>query len=342
MKRRNCGSIAIVVCTGAWVSSASGGPPPSSLAETAGASPVDADYVSFPGGRRIHKSCVHSMPDGSRIEANGDVVLDTPTRQTVEHVEPCRHAPLFKGDRQDSADPSPTSHMPIGNGNIELVYAHPTSSTWFDALASQVVVPPPANNFFGESEVFLWSGLVSRNSNNLVIQPVLQWGVAASGCSAGGNRFEMQVYYIDVNGNGYCGSAQTVSPGETITEYVVAEAPCDNSGVNCNWLIAYVRNNVTYGNTTGPVPVKLDTAIFQSLEAYNIPDCSFFPSAKSTGFITDWYEPAPNWNSYNQTSTISIGVQQPTFDQGINVTTQCPYGVSGTTIGAQFLGFLSY
>ncbi len=308
-----------------------------SVAHTAKLTAPLSEYVAFPGGRLLHQSCVHSMPNGAHVAENGDVVAAR--GDVIEHVEACQYDPILQGN-------TPTGpNRPQPNGNIEDVYGHPVSTPWFDGVASQVTVPPSPTKFqiFGGNDVFLWSGLISQlTSNNIVIQPVLQWGQAGQNCSSGGQNWEMQVYYIDINNVGYCGSQQQVNPGDTITEYSLALSCPDNTGVNCNWLIAYVLNNTTYGNYTNQIPVKLDSAVFQSLEAYNLPDCGYFPNTSGTGFLSYWYQPSPSWNSYNQTTQISVLQFGPSVAAGTNVPTNCPYGVQVGGIATALLGDLSY
>ncbi len=326
--------IARTVGAGARLSSVASAPAARpSIATAAKLTAPISEYVRFPGGKLLHQSCVHALPNGARVTDNGDVVGTN--GDVIQHVAPCQYEPILEPHAPTGA------HQPDANGNIEYLYGLPDSASWFDGVVTQVTVPPSPSGFL-DDQLFLWSGLVADGTANLVIQPVLQYGLPAAACSTGWSNWEMEDYFIDVNNNGFCWEQTAVNPGDTITEYTLAISCPDNSGVNCNWLVAYVYNNTTYYGVTPTVPAKPNDAIFQSLEGYQLGTCNALPSNSGLGFLSEWYQPVPSWNSYDQSTQISVGSYGPIIQNGTNDPTNCAYGVQAAGIGPALLGELEY
>jgi len=82
----------------------------------------DPDYLATPRGR-FHRSCVHEVPDGARVE-NHRIVLDG---RTIKNVSPCAY-PV------DGRSP------PLVNGWVEASEANATD--WFTEIYAEWVVPP--------------------------------------------------------------------------------------------------------------------------------------------------------------------------------------------------------
>lgn len=308
------------------------GPRPSIATAAKLTAPV-SEYVPFPGGKLLHQSCVHALPNGARVTDDGDVIGTN--GDVIQHIAPCQYDPILQTH-------APTgTHQPDANGNIESLNAFPSSAPWFDGVVTQVTVPPSPSGFL-DDQLFLWSGLESAGTANLVIQPVLQYGLPAMACSTGWSNWEMEDYYIDVNNNGFCWEQTAVNPGDTITEYTLAISCPDNSGVNCNWLVAYVYNSLTYYGITPTVPAKPNYAIFQSLEGYQLGSCNALPGNGGLGFLSEWYQPVPSWNSYDQSTQVSVGSYGPVIQSGTNDPTNCGYGVAASGLGAAILGELKY
>jgi hypothetical protein len=328
--------LGVVAALAAWSTGCSGGPASpnpneSALTTAQSVQGLDADYVPFPHGKRIHKSCIHHLEPGAKIQGNGDIVVDGPQGRTVEHVPPCPYKPI-----------SPEGHALQANGNIEYEYAHPANSSfnWFNELEVGFNVPqPPSRIAIFQEQLALWSGLMSRANANIVLQPVLGYGIAAQGC--GGptwTDYQMLNYYIDQNGTAYCGSQTAVSPGQRIWSAVVLDTsqPCDNSGNNCSWGIGYsVDNGNTWiVNEAFDVPTYMDTALFASLEAYNVNDCGNFPSDNSMLFVPAVSVPGPQWNNFTWTGASNLTIIDqvpPPLPPGIP--SNCGYGIGFTPLG---------
>jgi hypothetical protein len=245
------------------------------------------------------------VPDGARIETNGDIVVNGPNRPVVEHVEPCQHDPVFvdagtpSDNRPRNAQAPSSCPADPNNGNFEFVAANPNNNStagWFNAVEAQWGVPQAPSNFqlFGGMETFLWTGLDSRSSCTLVLQPVLQFGAAASMCSAGGQFWELENYYIDINGNGYCQQVAQINPGDTITGIVEVDSsqPCETFGFMCSWIIySSAKSGPSASFSVASLLVRLDTAIYASAEAYHIKDCSYYPAGGGAIFAAEPFQP---------------------------------------------------
>jgi hypothetical protein len=333
MKTSQHGSLTVVVLSVAACSSAPVSSPPAEPAATGEYSlqESEADYVPFPGGKRIHKSCVHHMEAGAGIRANGDIVAGGPNGRTVEHVPPCQHKPLASG-----------GHAPIANGNIEWQSAAPVNLplSWVNGIVVGFNVPQgPSRIAINQEEVFLWSGLTSSGNGNTVLQPVLSYGITPNGC--GGptwTDYQMVNYYIDPSGNAFCGAQTPVNPGTRVWSeaYVDTSQPCDNGGVNCSWVVEYTVDNGAnwIGNEAYDVPALYDTAITGSLEAYHISDCGNFPGGHLMGFADAVYVPGPQWNNFKAVGASNLTLtnhKPPPVPPGIP--SNCGYNVQTSPIG---------
>ena len=299
--------------------------------------PID-EYEEVPGGRLLHQSCIHALPNGARVADDGDVFAAT--GEKIEHVAPCQYEPILKA-AEAAAPAAGAQHVASrGNGNIEWIGGVPASSSWFDGVVSEVTVPSTPTNL--NESLFFWSGLDNFSVNNQVLQPILSFGFSPQTCSSGGDQWEIEDYYVDDNGNAYCWEQQMVHPGDTITEYTLALSCPDNTGANCSWLIAYAYNSTTYYAVPPSVQGVLNQAVFQSLEGYDLGTCSSgFPANSGLGFLSGWYQPVPSWNSYNQDTQIYVNSGGPTVASGTG-DPNCAYGLAASGIADALLGELEY
>jgi hypothetical protein len=195
-------------------------------------------------------------------------------------------------------------------------------------------LPPCVEGVCGQQDI-LWTGLESKPTPSAVIQPVVNYGTLPPGCSGDPTSWNVLNYYIDQNGNGYCGFGGSVSPGEIILGVVEVDTtePCNNSGVGCSWGVGFsVDNSPIYWNEAFNVPFSWDTAILGSLELYNAPQCTDLPNAGGgTPFGYATFIPGPQWNNFNNATTSNgyihlLTQRPPPFPSG--VATTCGYGVS--------------
>ncbi len=135
-------------------------------------------YLFTPGGRLLHASCVHEIPNGSTVD-DDDNVHDS-KGSLLMHLDACAYPVLERRTHRASADAA----IPGFTGYIDqATQVVPSGATTWNFLQADVAVP----NWGGSNgeTFFYWNGLYSPSNTNF-IQPVLQWGHSAAG---GGNSW---------------------------------------------------------------------------------------------------------------------------------------------------------
>jgi len=272
--------VAVVASTSFWgCASASASPispepvtqlPPPSYAEAA-ASP---DWVPTPGGL-AYASCVHEVPDGAEISADGIVTVKG---VAVKTIPPCPYSGVVPVSRSMPADQN-LNNGAIGDGTVTppsrltggwWLYSWWTSSAQITRLSAEWSVPAnPASN---GALIYLFPSVEASNGS-AIVQPVLQWGTSPAG---GGNYWAVANWFVPANGTAIHGNLQSASAGQTITGTMSR-----GSGTSTTW-------TVTFTNTTAGTwsTMYVDTSGFTSwnavqgavLEVYNISSCNQLPN----------------------------------------------------------------
>lgn len=274
--------------------------PIASEAITTPAEPDDSDFLQTPGGRRIHKSCIHEVPDGAIIDINDDVSVGG---KFLKHIPKCAYA---------------ARQAPTVNGWVEYSQgsapANPYGHTWFGDLNVAFVVPVAPTSNSGQL-IFLFPGLEPTNGNS-ILQPVLQYGTSAAG---GGYFWAMANWYAIGCCSAVHSPLQRVNTGDTITSWIYlpggtgwwnANPTCGTAGTNCTWVVEYNINGARVGTfwLYATTPDSYPQAVQGTLEAYNVTVCNQFPASPTT-FIRDSVSECgatcdtqiavyPNWSNY--------------------------------------------
>jgi hypothetical protein len=192
-----------------------------------GGSPMTEDHshwVKVPGGQ-YHPDCVHEIPNGARIEVNGDVTV---AGSVVAHFDACTHTPILTG-RQLQRHDSPAAGTPCnyGCGWIEDARMFPIlpAGENISEVESYWTVPPLPSE--SGANVFLWNG-IGTQSFSWIMQPVLGYGpdtvtapdadVSTSGevYGAGGGNYWTIASWLVSNNDVYHSHVYRVSPGDKI------------------------------------------------------------------------------------------------------------------------------
>jgi hypothetical protein len=228
-------------------------------------------WVQVPGAL-IRPDCVHEVPMGAKVGANGDVSL---AGSVVAHYDACPEQAIIT---RPQGGVTPKFDTPgTGNGWVEAVqWEVPLKSgDNIDELTGKWVVP--ANPSENGGLIYLFNG-IEPTTENLILQPVLQWG--ANGYF-GGNYWVIASWLV--GSNAYYSPDEKVSAGDTIlgTTYITS-----SSGGTLNW--ESWAQDTTSGAyswlgawSTG---YQWNWAFSGVLEAYYITSCSEFPASGYTFF----------------------------------------------------------
>lgn len=277
------------------------------------------DYERAPGGKRVHKSCVHEVPDGATITEDLDVIVDG---KKVAHYGKCKFPALDDG-------PAPTL---CGGGSCWVEadqFQAPTNSygfNWFNALGADWIVPQVPITFANQL-IYMFPALANNNLSGLdtyIIQPVLQFGRSLG---SGGNYWQMANWIVLGDGTWMRSTPTIVSPGASIHgEMDALWGTCDSNG-KCKWGVNYAINGTWYGLQVSP-PSKAIKATKGALEAYDSTgmsfpaSCSHYPSSGTTNFVNFFAsQPGPTADSWNTPTW-------PGFTFVANGLPNCGFGVS--------------
>jgi hypothetical protein len=237
-------------------------------------------WVQIPGAI-IRQDCVYEIPKGAQVSETGDVTL---AGTLIAHYDDCSEQPI-RTRPSHGAVPAFKAVPGAGNGWVEAVQEEVSLSSGdnIDKITGEWVVPSDPTDNGGL--IFLFNGL-EDTTQNLIIQPVLQFGytscgICVEGGGIGGNYWVIASWMVGKNG--YHSPGERVAPGDTIegATYITSV-----SKGTLNWEIK--AKDTTSGAFS-------DIAAFSSghvwnwayagtLEMYGITSCSEFPASGSTTF----------------------------------------------------------
>jgi hypothetical protein len=258
---------------------------------------VDPEYVQVPG-YRMHRSCVHQVPDDASIgeEPDGSVVIKRDGRVLAKHPKCSRGALDMRRVSRSLTGAGPAG-LPTIRGWVEnsTVFNAPWNNgrNWFARITGVWTVP--ANPTQNGGLVYFFNDLVTGSTlPNEILQPVLQWGV---GPFFGGNRWTIASWWVSSNGSSAVSTPFTVSPGDRIEGHVArAGNTCSVAGV-CDWNVwtnapthvPSLSTKLTFTTTTQAFR-RADQGV---LEAYNVTSCNQLPNSPSITFSNGLlYQPA--------------------------------------------------
>jgi hypothetical protein len=257
------------------------------------ARPELADYVFVPGGRLIHSSCVHELPEGATLSRNarGTPEATLADGKVLSHAT-CAFPAFASSDlsnvvafSQKAVKPQP----PAWDGWVAFSEATPLTGAfmrpWFDAMLGKWIVPNKPTST--GALVYFFNSL---QSDSQIIQPVLQWG--SNGMTGASNKWVYASWWVYINSDGSWGAwhtpANNATPGHEMGGFMRGRN-CTASG-RCDWQITtsdYTSGASQTANFTKDFSVGL--GIFNRaeqgvLEAYRVTSCSRLPTNGSIDF----------------------------------------------------------
>mmetsp|Transcript_7256 Transcript_7256/g.30873 ORF Transcript_7256/g.30873 Transcript_7256/m.30873 type:complete len:289 (+) Transcript_7256:37-903(+) len=233
------------------------------------------DFLPTPGGRAIHKDCVHHIPHGASLHVEEDKSGYRLHHHdgSIERHEPCPHAPHAM------------------HGQAWKAWAQYLNEDSFDFMSAEWPVPSEPTTEKNQI-LYFWPG-TEPGDNSFVIQPVLQWGNTPAG---GGNYWAMASWYV--------GDRAYFSPliDCNVGDMVYGEMNESGSG---QWAI------ISEDSTTGEkISLNVTTSVPQDyayivLESYYLFDCTEYPADESSELFTNIVTKVngttvtPTWETYN-------------------------------------------
>jgi hypothetical protein len=271
------------------------------------------EYVETPLGR-FHRSCVSEVPDGAEIDEGGRVSL---RGAPIGRADKCQYKSFRSRRGVETA-----KEVPTVNGWISRIYAvaptPPSGLRWYNGMTNTVTVPADPSNRHGQLLYFFTSFLPF--SNNMIIQPVLQWGIGLAG---GGSKWTAAVWYVDEDDLVKHSPLKDVSAGDVLKGQMAGLAGSCTAGGVCRWAAAWSRNGVglTSFVVQGTEPFTIaDKAV---LEAYNMDFCRQLPAANAIVFRNVIL--TQPWNSLEDRTDVTARVRWTS--KFWVVTPNCNYGV---------------
>jgi hypothetical protein len=183
-------------------------------------------------------------------------------------------------------------------GSSWIAYAYwmnDTGKPLTSFLTTWVVPAEPASS--SGQLIYLFNGISPANTSAAILQPVLQWGHSEVG---GGAYWSVASWYVlGGNGSAFHSSSVRVNVGQQLVGAMTLTG--SNGG-----LFSYKCEFVGIEGTSLPIN-NIEELVWcnETLEAYNLTQCSDYPSSVSTAFKsinvrTGDVTPSVNWSIDNR------------------------------------------
>jgi hypothetical protein len=231
------------------------------------------DYVPVPGGKLLHRSCVHELDEsfGEILEIDDSVTV-VYGNGSIFVVPRCSYETIDTriGRNAINKRDSETSE------NGWVAWAVADASAGFTAFSAKWMVPERPEDNNSPATVFYWNGL-EPNTRDAVIQPVLQWGKSAAG---GSKEFAIASWWVNDAGKAIYTKPIQVSSGDMLVGNMTLLT-------NGSWVINAIdptkkvegrlvftsKTKVTYGQA------------YYCLESYNLNSCEDYPNPKTKQLV---------------------------------------------------------
>lgn len=252
------------------------------------------DYVATPAGW-YHRSCVHVVEDGARID-RAHVV--TRRNGTKYQLPKCTHPAWREGgsdQRPDEKVPGP----PTAPGWIEAAWFEVNPPAWYKKITANWTVPPnPTGVYPDPPETQVYYTFPGIQNAYYIIQPVLQYGYNGL---FGGKFWTIASWHChDSNDCDLSSSRPTVTAGAALNGSV--EASNCVAGT-CSWTITA---NVVNGVSTSLTVTDNDDYTWitgGAVEAYQFTACDQYPKNGVFYSMVSVYDQNltqvyPSWSKY--------------------------------------------
>ena len=183
----------------------------------------------------------------------------------------------------------------LGSGWIAYSFWNNGTGTPLSTFRTTWRVPlAPATQ--SNQTIFLFNGIQNYGANYGILQPVLQWGSSAAG---GGAFWSVASWYVTSSGQAFHTQLVRVNPGDVLVGVMTLTG---QSGSAFNY-------SCEFQDIAGTsLPVQNIAELLwcnETLEAYQISQCSDYPATKRTDFsainiLTGSVTPTVNWTPVNR------------------------------------------
>jgi len=248
-----------------------------------------AGWVQVPGAL-VRPDCVYEVPKGAQVDESGDVILNG---AVVAHYEDCPEAPIRTRPLAHVA-PHFVDSPGTGNGWVEAVQEEVSLSSGdnIDKITGTWTVPNAPKDTGGLAYIF---NVLAPTTEDLIIQPVLQYGATTAGGLIGGNYWVIASWLVGKNA--YHSGGETVNPGDTISGEIYINSI---SSGKINWEIKAKDTTTGAYSDLGAWSsgYTWNWAFSGVLEAYGITTCGELPNSSDTAFKdTKVYHGYPSFDS---------------------------------------------
>jgi hypothetical protein len=245
--------------------------------------------IVTPGGRR-HESVVHQVdPDHIVVLTNERLEKrDEAGRSFDLGAAPIASGPTSPdttiGTRTGDEIGSLMSRPAFNRGWLHEGWI--TFAKWFNEAGPQITsfqatwTVPPTPSTFSNQTIFLFNGLRDASDEEMILQPVLQWGSSDGG--AGGAFWSIASWYIGATGYtgpACCSSSIPVQEGDVLTGEITATSGAGSTAAYSCQFVGVPETKLTIGGA----PVLRYAVV--ALEAYGINRCSDYPAVGYTRFF---------------------------------------------------------
>jgi hypothetical protein len=209
-------------------------------------------YVRTPGGFR-KQGFVHRIKPGDGVDKSGNKLA------------------LFGADldaaRSEIAPQNPQQDL-SGMGGGWTTWA-----TWVNGTANAITSftttweVPSAPTTDSNQLIYLFNALEDQ-AGNVILQPVLQWGVSGAG---GGSYWSVASWYVDSSGHAFCTPVVQVSAGDQLIGLMTSD------GTNYSSEFQGIADTKLIARGLGQLAMAT-----QTLEAYGLTKLSDYPNSPST------------------------------------------------------------
>lgn len=296
-----------------------------------------ADSMMLTPTGLMPKSQIHLVENGFHLEiSNGHVLkVKTSTGELAADFG-AMHAPVINQKNSPQNNGSTNfqnfnSFAPSGNGWVTYSEWGNTNGQTINSFSTNWIVPgnPSANN---SQVIYIWNGLEpykveDNNPNNLVMQPVLQWGANGSGPNTfGGQYWTISNWCAWSGGGAYTTPVTGIPVGTNLQGVITFTGKQANGSYNytsdfngysnaMNVTQGYSYNNLGGGTVSIPA-IPIENWAYEVLEVYNLPYATDYPTQQSvhmtnisvqTGPVGTYTPAALTWTPVTQTSIATLG-----------------------------------
>lgn len=221
---------------------------------------MTTNRVLTPGGYRP-RSLVREVGEGLALRAAGGVVkrLDISTSVLLD-----TEAVTLMAEEVPA----------LGSGWVAYAFWNNGTGRSIQTFRTTWTVPRAPATQSGQT-IFLFNGIQNYGANFGILQPVLQWGTSAAG---GGPFWSVASWYVTSGGQAFHTQLVQVNEGDTLVGVMSLAGQTGNS-------FSYVSEFEGMANTSLPVNNIAELLwCNETLEAYNISQCSDYPASDVTTF----------------------------------------------------------